>query len=132
MAKDNGEDASSVRPENVTLGDVSAMLNTFIRANYNNESLVHLGYSFKVLYSMEILGHLLDSLQDGLVENWVQITLQHFYQRDSLAKVSRPHERRFLLTIHGTHSQQRFGIGNRVYPIPNIEKVVPLDSTSFS
>lgn len=62
-------DASSVRPENVTLGDVSAMLNTFIRANYNNESLVHLGYSFKVLYSMEILGHLLDSLQariDGI------------------------------------------------------------------
>lgn len=56
-------DASLLRPENVTLGDVVAMLNSFIQANYNDESLVHLGYSFKLLYSIELLGCLLESLR---------------------------------------------------------------------
>lgn len=56
-------DADLIRPENVTLGDVSGMINKFVKMSRENESRIHLGYALKVLYSMEALGQLLEVLQ---------------------------------------------------------------------
>lgn len=59
-------DSSVVRPDNVTIGDVSALLRRFERVCHTDEACVHLGYSLKMLYSMECLGYLLEALQGEL------------------------------------------------------------------
>lgn len=59
-------DSSVVRPDNVTIGDVSALLRRFERVCHTDEACVHLGYSLKMLYSMECLGYLLKALQGEL------------------------------------------------------------------
>lgn len=56
-------DANLVRSENVTIGDVSSVLNKFILLNHGSASRIHLGYSLKLLYSMEALGYLLQAFQ---------------------------------------------------------------------
>lgn len=78
LTMDDLLDSSLVRPDNVTVGDVSTLLRRFERACHTDEACIHLGYSFKVLYSMECLGHLLGALGDGLSGSTYE---------DSLAKI---------------------------------------------
>ena len=58
-------DSSVLRPDNVTIGDISALLRRFERVCHTDEGCIHLGYSFKMLYSMECLGYLLEALEDA-------------------------------------------------------------------
>ena len=58
-------DANLLRPENVTIGDVSDILNKYIRINHGDAARIHLGYALKILYSMEFLGYILGALEDA-------------------------------------------------------------------
>lgn len=62
-------DASVLRPDNVTIGDVSALLRRFERACHTDEGCIHLGYSFKMLYSMECLSCLLGALEGAFLSS---------------------------------------------------------------